>query len=549
MSMTDQAIIHPKNRPMMVATLMLATIIHWTDMTIAVVALPSMQGSLGASREQISWVITSFVVAAAITTPPAAWLASRFGRKNIFLFAISLFTISSVACGFAQNLEQLVFFRIVQGGAGGLISPLTQATLLDAYPREKMGSAMATFSIGTMVGPILAPTIGGWLTEYYDWRWVFFINLPIGILALVGVYRYVPKISDMTRARFDAFGFALLCVVIIALQLMLDRGVSKAWFQSPEIIIEAGLSLLCLYMFIVHIRTAKNPFLSLAIFKDINYSTTMIFSFLMGLSMLATMTLSPNFLQVLLGIPPMTTGFLMIPRTVAMLISMQVVGRLVNVMDPRHIILVGLAPMAWGYYGMSQFNLNTGTHEIITTGLWQGFGMGLTFVPMTIIAFSTLNPKFRAEASGMMNLTRSIGSSIGISIMVTILARSSVTNHTYLRDHVTPYDSPFGFLTPGLMLDEGGAAAAVVNNELLRHATMIGYTNCFLILAVLTLLTMPFVFIMRRPPPLPTQMAPPTPATAAPASKDNLQIVETLSDENRASPSQGPGLKPQPDPA
>jgi DHA2 family multidrug resistance protein len=543
MSMTDHAIIHPKNRPMMVATLMLATIIHWTDMTIAVVALPSMQGSLGASREQITWVITSYIIAAAITTPPAAWLASRFGRKNIFLFSIGLFTIASMACGFAQSLEQLVFFRIVQGAAGGLISPLTQATLLDAYPREKMGSAMATFSIGTMVGPILAPTIGGWLTEYYDWRWVFFINLPLGLLAFAGVFRYVPKITDMTRARFDAFGFALLCVIIISLQLMLDRGAQKAWFQSPEIIIETGLALLGLYMFLVHLRTAKNPFISLAIFKDFNYTMAMIFSFLMGLTMLATMTLSPNFLQVLLGIPPMTTGFLMIPRTVAMLISMQIVGRLVNIMDPRLIILIGLAPMAYGYYGMSQFNLDTGSYEIITTGLWQGFGMGLTFVPMTIIAFSTLNPMYRAEASGMMNLTRSIGSSIGISVMVTVLAQSSVINHTYLRDHVTPYDAPFGFLTPGLMLDEGGALAGVVNSELLRQATMIGYTNCFLLLAILTLLTMPFIFIMRRPPPLPSQMPPPAPASPAaqPDTRDDLKVVETPS-----SPGPGPGVKPEP---
>lgn len=515
MSLTDHAVIHPKNRMMMMITLMMATVIHWTDMTIAVVALPSIQGYMGASREQVSWVITSYVVAAAITTPPAAFLASRFGRKNIFIFAIGLFTIASMACGFAQSLHQLVLFRIIQGAAGGLISPIAQATMLDAYPREKMGSAMATFSIGTMMGPILAPTIGGWLTEYYDWRWVFFINLPIGILTLVGVFRYIPKIKDMVRMRFDTFGFILLCIVIIALQLMLDRGVSKAWFQSPEIIIEAGLAGLCLYMFIVHIRTAKDPFISLAIFKDFNYSTTMIFGFLMGVTMLATMTLSPNFLQVLLGMPPMYTGFLMIPRTVAMLISMQIVGRIVNVVDPRLLIFAGLGPQAYGYWGMSQFNLDTGTHEIIVTGLWQGFGMGLTFVPMTIIAFSTLAPMFRTEASGMMNLTRSIGSSIGISLMVTLLARKSVINHTYLRDHVNPYVEPFKSMSPGLQLEEGGAVAALVNSEVMRQATMIGYTNCFYVLAFLTLLTMPFVFIMRKPPPLPSQLPPQTPPPQA----------------------------------
>jgi MFS transporter, DHA2 family, multidrug resistance protein len=526
MSLTDHAVIHPQHRAMMMATLMLVTIIHWTDMTIAVVALPSMQGALGASREQISWVITSYVVAAAIATPPAAFLASRFGRKNIFLFSVTVFTLASMLCGFAQSLPQLVFFRIVQGAAGGLISPLSQATMLDAYPREKMGSAMATFSIGTMVGPILAPTIGGWLTEYYDWRWVFFINLPIGILALVGVWRYVPKIQDMARPKFDAFGFFLLCVVIIALQLMLDRGVSKAWFQSPEIIIEAALAALCLYMFIVQLVSAKDPFISLAIFKDFNYTTTMIFSFLMGLSMLATMTLSPNFLQVLLGIPPMTTGFLMIPRTVAMLISMQVVGRLVNIIDPRLIILAGLAPMAYGYWLMAGFNLDTGSAEIIISGLWQGFGMGLTFVPMTIIAFSTLAPQYRAEASGMMNLTRSIGSSIGISAMVTILARSSVTNQDHLREFVNPYVEPFKTLSPGVALQEASGAIVLINGEVMRQSTMIGYTNCFLILSVLTLLTMPFVFIMRKPPPLPT--APSAPVTSAPPGQQKTSSPQAV---------------------
>lgn len=301
---------------------------------------------------------------------------------------------------------------------------------------------MATFSIGTMIGPILAPTVGGYLTEYYDWRWVFFINIPIGVLALIGIWRYVPKIDDMVRPKLDTFGFILLCIVIISLQLLLDRGVSKAWFQSPEIIIEAGLAAMCGYMFLVHMKTSKNPFITLAIFRDRNYATAMIFSFLLGLSMLATMVLSPNFTQLLLGIPPMTTGFIIMPRMFAMLISMQIVGRLVNYVDPRLIILFGLGLTAIGYYQMSGFNLQTTPYHIITTGLWQGFGSGLTFVPMTIIAFATLNPMYRPEASGMMNLTRSIASSIGISAMVTILSRVTITNQAYLREHVTRTLSP-----------------------------------------------------------------------------------------------------------
>lgn len=546
MSMTDHAVIVPKNRAMMMATLMLVTIIHWTDMTIAVVALPSMQGSLGASREQISWVITSYVVAAAIATPPAAFLASRFGRKNMFLFSIVLFTLASIACGLSASLEQLVFFRIVQGLAGGFISPLAMATMLDAYPREKMGGAMATFSIGTMIGPILAPTIGGYLTEYYDWRWVFFINIPIGMLAVAGIIRYVPRINDMVRPKFDAFGFALLCIIIIALQLLLDRGVSKAWFQSPEIIIEAGLALLCGYMFMVHLKTAKNPFITLAIFKDRNYATAMIFSFLLGLSMLATMVLSPNFTQIILGIPPMTTGLIIMPRMFAMLLAMQIVGRLVNHVDPRLIILFGLGLTAVGYYQMSGFNLQTTPYLIITTGLWQGFGSGLTFVPMTIIAFATLNPMYRPEASGMMNLSRSIASSIGISAMVTILARVTVTNQSYIREHVNPFVDPFSFLSPIVALEEGGAVAAMVHGEVIRQATMIGYNNCFLVLTILTLVTMPFVFIMKKPPPLAPMTAPPPKPIAAPKPVPTPRPALA----NSGSPSvPKSGIEPEPSPA
>lgn len=521
MSLADQAIIHPRNRAMMTASLMLATIIHWTDMTIAVVALPNLQGSLGASPEQSSWVITSFVVAAAITTPPAAFLASRFGRKNVFLFAVTIFTLASVACGLSQNLPELVFFRILQGAAGGLISPLTQATMLDAYPREKMGQAMATFGMGTMIGPILAPTVGGYLTEVHDWRWVFFINLPIGILTLLGVWRYVPSIQDMQRPRFDWLGFVLLCIAIAAFQLMLDRGVSKAWFQSPEIIVECGIALLCFYMFMVHILTGKNPFVSLAIFRDFNYSTTMVFSFLIGVTMLATMTLSPNFLQVLLGIPVMTTGLMMMPRSVAMMISMLMVGRMVNKVDPRLLILVGLLPMAYGFWGMAQFNLETGVTEVVVTGLWQGFGMGMIFTPMTVIAFATLNPQYRAEASGFMNLTRSIGSSIGISLMISLLAKSTLNERNTLLEAVTPYHGPFSMASPALGVPEANAAAAMLDGEVMRQATMVGYVNCFAILTILTLVTIPFVLILRKPPPLPTPggpapgAAPPPPAKAA----------------------------------
>jgi len=289
------------NRAMITGCVMLATIMQALDTTIANVALPYMQGSVSASQDQINWVLTSYIVAAAIMTPPTGWLAGRFGRKRLFLASVVGFTIASVLCGLAESLSQIVLFRLLQGVFGAALVPLSQAVLLDTWPRDKQGSAMAMWGIGVTVGPILGPTLGGWLTDHYSWRWVFYINVPFGILAFLGITTFLSETRRSISGRFDWFGFSMLSLCVGALQLMLDRGELLDWFDSPEIIAEAVLSGLGLYLFIVHTATAERPFVTPALFRDRNFSTGLIFIFALGIILYASLALLSPFLQTLMG--------------------------------------------------------------------------------------------------------------------------------------------------------------------------------------------------------------------------------------------------------
>ncbi|MCD6735559.1 MAG: DHA2 family efflux MFS transporter permease subunit, partial [Burkholderiaceae bacterium] len=306
----------PVHRGPITVSVMLATIMQALDTTIANVALPHMQGSLGATYDQISWVLTSYIVAAAIVMPLTGFLSARFGRKRIFMASIVGFTITSMLCGAAMNLTQIVLFRLLQGVFGASLVPLSQAVLLDTYPRERHGPAMALWGLGVMVGPILGPTLGGWLTEYYDWRWVFYINLPFGLLAWFGLGLYVRETELDTRRRFDLAGFAMLSLGVGALQMMLDRGGTLDWFASTEIVAEAMLAGLGLYLFVVHIFTHAHPFIEPALFRDRNFSVGLLFIFVVGMILLTTMTLLPPFLQNLMGYPVVDVGLLLAPRGV-----------------------------------------------------------------------------------------------------------------------------------------------------------------------------------------------------------------------------------------
>ncbi|HKJ23044.1 MAG TPA: DHA2 family efflux MFS transporter permease subunit [Gammaproteobacteria bacterium] len=490
-----------EHRGLITVSIMLATIMQAVDTTIANVALPHIQGAMSATVDQIAWVLTSYIVASAIMTPPTGWLAARFGRKRLFIVTVAGFTLASMLCGAATSLSELVLFRVLQGAFGAGLVPLSQAVLLDSYPRERHGSAMAIWGLGVMVGPIIGPTLGGYLTDLYNWRWVFYINLPVGVLTLAGLYAFVPETVRSRGRRFDFFGFALLSLSIGALQLMLDRGQTQDWFSSAEIITEAVLAGLCLYLFLVHMMTHKQPFIEPGLFKDRNLAAGLVFIFIFGIVLLATMALLPPFLQDLMGYPVMTTGLVLAPRGIGTMIAMVIVGRLIERMDARLLVGGGLLLMALALHEMSGFTTQVSTADIVRTGIIQGLGLGLVFVPLSTITFATLAPHFRTEATAMFSLIRNLGSSIGISIVVGLLGEYTQINHAMMAAPVTPLNPLLHapFLPPAWDLGTTRGLAAF-NGEINRQAATIGYLNDFKFMMYVTLLALPLLPLMRRPP-------------------------------------------------
>ena len=493
---TPEREVHPT---LVAISVMLATIMQALDTTIANVALPHMQGSLAATQDQISWVLTSYIVAAAITMPATGFIAAKIGRKRLLLISITGFIVTSMLCGIALSLEQMVIYRLLQGIFGASLVPLSQAVLLDAYPREKHGAAMAMWGVGVMVGPILGPTLGGYLTENFDWRWVFFINLPFGLLALAGVLAFVTESERRVSLRFDALGFMFLGVAIGALQMMLDRGELLDWFGSTEIIVESLIAAIAFYVFVVHMFTYQEPFLEPRLFKDRNFVIGTSFMFVVGIILLATMALLPPMLQQLAGFPVITTGYVLAPRGIGTMIAMFVVGRLVGRFDPRILLAGGLALSAFSLWEMTQFNIDVGVWDIVRTGIMQGAGLGLLFVPLSAITFSTLPGALRTEAAGLFSLMRNIGSSVGISIVTALLTRGTQINHSQLAEHITPYMDALkapGYPAMWSMQTTGGMAA--LNAELTRQAQMIAYLDDFQLLMWVTLAALPLIFLLRR---------------------------------------------------
>jgi len=485
-----------ENRTLLVVAIMLATLMQVIDTTIANVALPNMQGSLSASQEQIAWVLTSYIVAAAIATPTTGWLATVLGRKNLLLLAIGGFTLASVLCATAVNVGQIVAYRVLQGLFGAALIPMSQSSLLDAFPQEKHGSAMAMWGMGLMVGPILGPPLGGWLTEHYSWHWVFLINIPVGILALLGVAAAVPA-GEHHKRRFDLLGFLLVAVGIGALQLMLDRGEHNAWFGSTETWIEAVLAGLGLYLYWVHWREKRHPFVNLGLLRDRNYAAANVFIFVLGIVLFATLALLPPYLGTLMQYPVVDIGMLMMPRGLGTMVSMIVVGRLLGRgIDARLPVLAGLLLTAWSLHMMAYFTADMPAEPIIWSGVVQGLGVGLVFVPISTIAYSTLAPAERTEAAAMYSLTRNIGSSVGISIVMTLLVRGTQVNHAEIAARVTAYG--YGSL-PSPWNPGSSEGLAALNAEVSRQAAAIGYVNDFWLMMWMVLATLPLLLMFKPP--------------------------------------------------
>jgi DHA2 family multidrug resistance protein len=485
-------------RRFITGAVMAATVMNSLDSTIANVALPHMQGSVSASADQITWVLTSYIVAAAICTPLTGWLAGRFGRKRLMLFSIVGFTVASGLCGIATSLGELVGFRLLQGVFGAALVPMSQAILLDINPPERHGPAMSIWGMGAILGPIVGPALGGWLTDNYDWRWVFFINLPIGVAAFAGLWFFLSETKAVDRVKLDLFGFGMLALFIASLQLMLDRGQQLDWFSSLEICIEAVAAALFFYLFIVHIITARQPFINLTLFADRNFVSASVFGFFLGVLIFAVLALLPPMLEQLMGYPVVLTGLVTAPRGLGTLISMIVVGQLIKRVDPRILIGAGLGLAAWSTYDMSGFSLGMDERLIITSGFIQGIGTGLIFVPLSTVAFATLSPQLRNEGAAMFTLIRNIGSAIGISVLQFMTIRNASTVHARLVEGVRPDNPVIAHAMPDLDFSSIGSLAQM-NGEITRQAAMVSYIDAFYALFLVTLAVAPLILLMRPP--------------------------------------------------
>jgi len=490
------------NHGVITASVMLATIMQALDSTIANVALPRMQGTLSATQDEMGWVLTSYIVAAAITIPLSGWLANEFGRRRVFLVSIVLFTVASALCGIAETLPQIVLFRFLQGVGGAALVPLSQAVLFDINSPKDFGRAMSIWGVGVTMGPILGPALGGWLTDNYSWRWVFYINLPIGVLAFAGLVLTMPESRNAQSSRFDFFGFATLSLGIASLQLMLDRGQLLDWFSSTEIIIEGVAAGLGFYLFIVHMLTSPKPFLNPGLFKDRNFVASNVFIFLVGVVLFATLALLPPMLQNQLQYPVVLTGLVTAPRGFGTLVGMMAVGRLITRFDARLIMAVGLALTAYSLWQMTQYSILMGYWPIITSGVVQGLGVGLVYVPLSTVAFTTLPRALRNEGTAFFNLLRNVGSSIGISVVMFLLTQNTQILHASLAEHVTPYNVASNPAAIAAHVDVGTAKGlAALNAMITDQGTMIAYIDDFRLMMVLTLLTIPFLLLIKRAKP------------------------------------------------
>jgi DHA2 family multidrug resistance protein len=492
----------PLNRPMITLSIMLATIMQTLDSTIANVALPHMQGTLSASQDQIAWVLTAYIVAAAIATPLTSWMVDRFGQKNVFLASIAGFTLASMLCGLSNSLAQIVAARLLQGVFGAALVPLSQVVLLDINPKEKQGSAMAIWGVGVMVGPILGPTLGGWLTDSYNWRWVFFINVPIGLLASYGMWRYIRPVPGPRRQRFDVFGFATLSLLIGALQLLLDRGQQNDWFSSTETWIEVIVMIVMATYFTVHtlMTPAHKSFVDFRLFQNQNFVTGMLFIFIVGLVLYATRALIPTMLETLLDYPVATTGLVTAPSGVGTMLTMLIAGRLIGRVDLRLMLFVGFTVTALSLWQMAHYSLSLAQGDIIWPGVIQGIGMGMVFVPLSAATFATLSPEMRAQGTALFSLVRNIGSSIGISLVQTMLVRNTVIAHASLTERLT-YSNP-AWHNPAVakaydLSTLGGAA--FLDGSVTQQAAMMAYIDDFWLMLFLTLAVIPLLLLIRPP--------------------------------------------------
>ena len=493
------------NRIPITGALMLATLMHTLDSTIANVALPQMQGSISASPEQLTWVLTSYILATAVMTPLCGWLAMRFGRKRMIVLSIIGFTAASMLCGIATTVPEMVLYRTLQGLAGAALMPLSQSVMLDTYPQEQIPRVMSLWSAAVIMGPILGPIVGGWITEHLNWRWVFFINLPLGIIAVLGVSAFMADDPGGRQRPFDVIGFSALTAFVVGLQVMLDRGPGQDWWESPEIWAWLALAMAGLWVFMVQSATARHPFFHRDLAKDGNFVGTTIFSFFVGVLLFSTTALLPVMMQNLMGYSAMQTGEASVSRGLGSLISFLMVPFLIQRLGARTVLFIGTVLSIASLWAMAGFDLSMTEQPIIISGFIQGVGTGLLFAPLSTLAYVTLSPAHRVEGTILATMARSMGSAVGISIVQAMVLRNGALAHSELSSRMDPTSPMLNDVLPiegALTTSEG---LSQLNGEVTRQAMMIGYVDVFSWMTLITMAMIPLILILRPPPKAPIE--------------------------------------------
>jgi DHA2 family multidrug resistance protein len=491
-----------RHRFIVTICLMIATLMQALDTTVANVSLPYMQGSLSASYNQITWVLTSYVVASAIFTAPVGWLTARFGAKNLMLTCMIGFTLTSIMCGLAPNMTDVVIARFLQGMFGAAVVPLSQSTLIDIYPPERRGVTMSLWGLGVMLGPVLGPTLGGFLTSHYNWRYVFFVNIPFGIAGTLGLLFYMPRVEPSRFMRFDWIGFFILSLCLATLQLALDRGDQLDWLSSPLIVIAFLAAALCLYLFIVHMMTAKDPFIPRSIFTDMNFDGALLTMFTVGACLLASLSLLPPYLENLANYPVEYTGIVMAPRGIGTVCAMLLAGRLTNRFDCRKLMLLGYAMLTGSLYMQQSWTPDISVLYIGATIALQGAAIGFVFVPLQVIAYQTLAPALYTQGAALLALLRSVGSAIGVSVTTYMLDRQTQVEHAELSQYVTPFARPLqaGGEVSRMLDPHTLGGASMLNSIIGTQSQIIAYVDDYKLMLLTTLPAILCLFFMRRPP-------------------------------------------------
>ena len=499
----------PSFNPWLIAaSVMLATFMEVLDTSVANVALPHIAGNLSATTEESTWVLTSYLVSNAIILPATNWLGRYFGRKRFLVICIVIFTLASALCGAAASLGMLIVARILQGAGGGALQPIAQAVLMESFPQEKRGSAMAVFGMGVVVAPIIGPTLGGWITDNYSWRWIFYINIPIGILAVFMANMFIedpPYIRDQRPGRIDRLGFALMAIGLGTLQLVLDKGQEEDWFHSSLITFATVFAALTLTGFVIWELSTKEPIVDLRVLKNRNFSVGTSIMTVMGIVLYGTIALLPLFLQTLLGYPALQSGMAVSPRGFGSIASMILVGRLIGKIDGRYLVMFGFLVLGYATYQFSDINLMVTSSSITWPNIISGFAMGFIFVPLTTMAMGTLANEQMGNASGVFNLMRNTGGSIGIAAMTTMLSRGGQIHQAALVHNINPYDpivqqhvQEIARALPGGGEAGFGQAYGIIYGMVARQAMVLSYIDNFRMLAFLCLLCVPAVFLFKR---------------------------------------------------